>query len=155
MLPEVRAPHGSTIKKTSPATRHEAKAEAAIKPKFDFYTLLPKLEVVVPKLDQTKVKKPIKEGAAVTHNQRPPSSIKTPGAYMLQVGSFRTHYQAERMKASLALLGIRADIDQVKVKQAIWHRVQIGPFENLAELNALRDTLYEHRINSLVLKMKS
>jgi cell division protein FtsN len=126
---------------------------APAKPKFDFYTLLPELEVVVPKGNYS-VSKPGQKGEASSTTNAPPTPIETPGTYMLQAGSFRTYAQADRMKASLALLGVVGNIQQVKVNSDTWNRVQVGPFKDLKQLNAVRDELQKHKIDTLVLKVK-
>ncbi len=119
-------------------------------PKYDFYTLLPKLEVVVPGQNNPPTKR--------IHNASPPSvqllrKIEKPGSYMLQTGSFRTYAEANRMKASLALLGFVSTISKVEVRGQTWYRVQIGPFNNLTKLNVARETLSKHHIASLALKV--
>lgn len=136
-------------KVTAPATA----AKKPAKPKFDFYTLLPELEVVVPKGNYS-VSKPGQNGAASSTTSAPPAPIETPGSYMLQAGSFHTYAQADRMKATLALLGVVGNIQQVKVNSDTWNRVQIGPFKDLKKLNAVRDELQKHKIDTLVLKVK-
>jgi cell division protein FtsN len=138
-------------KVTGPAAPAEQKPA---KPKFDFYTLLPELEVVVPKGNYTVTKPGQKGGAAASTTNTPPTPIETPGTYMLQAGSFRTYAQADRMKATLALLGVVGNIQQVKVNSDTWNRVQIGPFKDLKQLNTVRDELQKHQIDTLVLKVK-
>ena len=58
------------------------------------------------------------------------------------------------MKATLALLGVVGNIQQVKVNSDTWNRVQIGPFKDLKQLNTVRDELQKHQIDTLVLKVK-
>lgn len=130
------------------------KAGKPAKPKFDFYTLLPELEVVVPKGNYS-VSRPGQKGApASSSTGAPPAPIETPGTYMLQVGSFRTYAQANRMKATLAFLGVVGNIQQVKVNSYTWNRVQVGPFKNLKTLNAVRSELHKHKISTLVLRVR-
>ncbi|MDX1335912.1 MAG: SPOR domain-containing protein, partial [Gammaproteobacteria bacterium] len=83
------------------------------KPRFDFYTLLPELEVVIP------------EGDYVVEPARQPKESPTskpvaeePGSYRLQAGSFKSLDEADRLKARLALLGVEASIQTVKVNKA-------------------------------------
>ena len=125
-----------------------------VKPKFDFYTLLPELEVVVPKGNYTVTKPGQKGSTASSTTSAPPPAIETPGTYMLQAGSFRSYAQADRMKATLALLGVVGNIQQVKVNSDTWNRVQIGPFKDLKKLNTVRNELQKHQIDTLVLKVK-
>ncbi|APZ42751.1 SPOR domain-containing protein [Acidihalobacter ferrooxydans] len=149
--PVVRsAEKAATPKPARPQGGGTETAKDAAPPKFDFYTLLPKLEVVVP-TGKPQPAKPIQN--AQPKPSAPPQKIEIPGSYMLQTGSFGTYAQANRMKASLALLGFVANISQVEVGLDTWYRVQIGPFHDLKKLNAVRDALSRHKIDSLALKI--
>jgi cell division protein FtsN len=68
------------------------------------------------------------------------------GPYILQAGSFRRAEEADTLKANLALLGVEADIQKVTVDNNTWHRVRIGPYANLDELNRMREKLARNRI---------
>lgn len=115
------------------------------KPKFDFYTILPELEVAIPEqelFDRTK-------NATVT-------SEKINQQYILQAGSFKQYEEADRLKARLALEGIVADIQKVKINDTdTWHRVRIGPLNNIKSLNQTRLRLRNMGIASIVVKNKS
>ena len=80
------------------------------------------------------------------NSPRPPA--EQPGQYLLQAGSFKQYQEADRMKASLALLGVQANIQKVKVNNDTWHRVRIGPYTNLAELNDVRARLKKNDVDS-------
>ncbi|OBS09455.1 SPOR domain-containing protein [Acidihalobacter prosperus] len=126
-------------------------APAPAKPKFDFYTLLPKLQVDVPKpppsLGRDRAAKPETSPAA------PPEKVSAPGRYLLQVASFGTEGQANVLKAKLAFQGIVAAVSPAKVKDYTWYRVQVGPYSNLAELNAMIAKLEKQHLKPLVVKM--
>lgn len=109
--------------------------------RYDFYTLLPELEVVVP-------------DAGTGGNAPKPRQVEEPGEYILQAGSFRNFADADRLKANLALLGIVANIQTVKVNDDTWHRVRIGPYRDLAELNRLRDRLHENKVQTMLMKVQ-
>ena len=109
---------------------------------YDFYKLLPKLEVVVPEAQEKDKKTEAKPIAA-------------PGVYVLQAGSFKNMADADKRKASLALLGVVSRIVSAKIDgDQIWHRVQIGPFDDLAQLNSTRDLLIDNDIETLLLKVR-
>lgn len=111
---------------------------------YDFYKLLPKLEVVVPDVEE--------KGKDSSGKKVAP--VKKPGVYVLQAGSFRNHADADRLKANLALIGVISKIVTVKVEGVDWHRVQIGPFEDLVRLNETRDLLIQNNIETLLLKAR-
>jgi cell division protein FtsN len=76
-----------------------------------------------------------------------PKAIVEPGVYVLQAGSFSTHNDADRRRAELALHGIESHIQRVKVNDRNYHRVYIGPTDDLDELNMLRSRLRAAKID--------
>lgn len=116
------------------------------KPRFDFYTLLPELEVVVPEEEVS--------GQATTPREAKPKVITEDGRFILQAGSFRKFEEADRLKASLALLGVQAHIQEVEVNDDTWHRVRIGPIASLAEINDIRSRLKANDIDTMLLKAR-
>ncbi len=128
-----------------PPARAKQDAPQAPRPRFDFYTILPELEVVIP--DEDRRKAGADRAAAPAARDR--------GVYVLQAGSFRRYADADRLKARLALIGIEADIQKVSIQPGeTWHRVRIGPFRSLAEVDAVRTRLHEHKINAILLKVR-
>ncbi len=115
------------------------------KPRFDFYNLLPEMEVIVQ--DEEIKGAPSKEGV---------KRVEQPGTYLLQAGSFRSHTQADQLRARLALLGLETSIQSVSVnsKQS-WHRVRVGPFNNLRDLNQARSLLKTNGIDAILIRLKS
>src|SRR6185295_171711 len=108
---------------------------------FDFYQMLPKFEVVVP--EREKAEAP----------DARPAPIERPGAYVLQAGSYRNFADADRVRAQLALLGVESKIQRVSVDNDTWHRVRIGPIEDLKELNRARERLRQADIDALVIRV--
>ncbi len=112
------------------------------KPRFDFYTLLPEMEVLVPEQEITG--KP-EQGVP---------QVEAPGTYLLQVGSFRSSEQADRFKAELALLGLETSIQKVTIdNKTTWHRVRVGPFSDLDDLNKTRRLLKQRGVESTLVKV--
>jgi cell division protein FtsN len=56
------------------------------------------------------------------------------------------------LKANLALLGVEADIQTVTVDNNIWHRVRVGPYADLVELNRVRERLTRNQIDTVLLR---
>lgn len=111
--------------------------------KFDFYTILPEMEVVVPD----------RKTATITDKSLP--QVEQPGTYVLQTGSFKKIKDADKLKAKLALLGFSPSIQTVTINNKdTWHRVRVGPFDNLAKLNNARTKLSENKISSVLLKIR-
>ena len=148
------------------------------KPRFDFYTLLPEMEVVIPEEEIVEnreqqappvatpaVAAPATETAPVQTTPatqakpaittEPVSPPKSGGSYYLQVGSFRNGVQAERFRAELAMMGMQTNIQQVTINNTdTYHRVRVGPFGSLDDLDRARQTLKKNGIDSTPIKVR-
>lgn len=109
--------------------------------RFSFYDLLPSFEVVIP-----EVESPAPRTEALT-------AIAEPGVYVLQAGSFLTATDAETQRARLALLGVESRIQRVTIDDRAFHRVRIGPLEDLDEVNSIRRRLIDAEIESMVMRI--
>jgi len=105
--------------------------------RFEFYDMLPDAEVDVPE-------QPRSGGSAG------PPPVSAPGTYVIQAGAFPDFAEADKVKARLALLGVSSEIQTAEVNGGTFHRVRIGPIDNLDELNRLRARLQANGIESLV-----
>ena len=126
------------------------------KPKFEFYTLLPEMEIVVPDEDlpapgpAPAESSPTAESGATDTEASTGSTVEEDkpadsgpalgsGHYILQVASFRSMNDADGLKAQLTLLGFRPVVQTVAVNSdEKWHRVRIGPYADRASLEAAR-----------------
>ena len=134
-------------------------------PRFEFYTLLPEKEIAIP---DTEIAPPAPPPAAT----RPADSRRTADAapaaapapaapasgatrYLLQVGSFRSLEDADRLKARLAFLGLEPGIQTVSIDDAeTWHRVRVGPFEGREAVAEARQRLKENGLEWLLIQLK-
>jgi cell division protein FtsN len=125
------------------ATATDTDKPSVPKPRFDFYTRLPEMEVVVPEQEITgKTEHGVKQ-------------VEQPGTYYLQVGSFRNSDQADSFKAELALLGLETSIQKVTIdNNTTWHRVRVGPYTDLDALNKARHLLSQRHIDSTLVRLK-
>jgi len=120
------------------------------KPRFEFYTILSELEVFVPEPEvesKNSTPQPSSNKAVEASN---PSNKK----YLLQAGSFKSQQDAERLKASLALLGVQSSIQSVSINRDNWHRVRIGPFSNPTRLRETLSTLKQNNIHAMTMELK-
>ncbi len=108
---------------------------------YDFYSRLPKFEVVVPEKEKD-VKPDIR---AVPETRR--------GTYVLQAGSYKNYADADRIRAQLALQGVESKVQKVSVDNDTWHRIRVGPISNLDELNRLRTILRKADVDVLVIRV--
>jgi cell division protein FtsN len=125
-----------------PPPKAEPKTADKPKPSFDFYTILPELEVAVPEQE-------------LAAKSQKPTAADDKSEYILQAGSFRDFKQADQLKAKLALQGIDANIQSVQVNQDTWHRVRIGPIHKMATLTATLKRLKEQNISVIIVKSKT
>ncbi|MFM8342228.1 MAG: SPOR domain-containing protein [Methylomonas sp.] len=107
-------------------------------PRYDFYTILPQAEVVVPDYE---IKTRVREELV--------GKTKT-AKYMMQAGSFRDTSEAERHKAKLAQLGIESRIEAAKVGNVMWYRVKVGPYDNSSSVATIKDLLVKNGIGVIV-----
>lgn len=129
---------------SKPGGKPDAEAKPG-KPKFDFYTILPETETVLP--DKSPAKPKSKTEAAKAE----------PGvSYVLQAASFATFPEADQLKARLALSGLVAHIQKVSIEgQGDRYRVRLGPFSKLDELDAAAQQLGKLGLKPLRLKVKA
>ena len=143
------------VKETMPAPQEDVRDVRKVhkdpippppKPRFDFYTLLPEMEVIVPEQEISgKAEQGVKK-------------IEEPGTYFLQVGSFRNGEQADRFRAELSMLGLETSIQKVTINNTdstdTFHRVRVGPFSDLEVLNRARRTLNKRSIDNQLIRIK-
>ena len=133
-----RPPQGES----APAPARRPEVPPPPKPRFDFYTMLPKMEVVVPddELDQEPV-------AARGADDRP-------ATYLVQVGSFRKTADADRLKAQLALLGFEAKVVSARISaRDVRYRVRSGPYPGRQALDKARRRLAENGFKGIVIRV--
>lgn len=131
----------------APATTSEkpvATAAARGEPppqRFEFYDMLPNFEVIIP------------EQEADVSTDTTERAVVQPGTYVLQAGSFTEYADADRRRAQLALQGIESTIQRVTIDNKTYHRVRIGPIDDLDRLNVLRTRLRQADIDVLRIRM--
>lgn len=147
------------------------------KPKFEFYNILT-AEKAHAEATRAKVntqerpitRKPDRDEAALQHFQAKPretqrqtrpqtSSLGAPvreavptdaHRYYLQVASFRSTQDAERLKTKLSLAGYHVDIHPGTVNGQTWHRVFVGPYRDKLEAVAAQTTLARYKLRGLI-----
>lgn len=128
-------------------------SESQAQRRFDFYTLLPELEVVVP--EEPAMQKPRQTSAPQPPPEKSkPQQVPPRGGYILQVGSFRRLEDADSLRARLTLMGLGASIQTVRVDRDTWHRVRVGPYADLAEANRVRERLRKNQVDAILLKAR-
>ena len=120
--------------------------------KFNFYTILPELEVLIP---ESETRPPeVKTTTSPTTSGTQPTASKDATLYVLQVGSFQNLADAEKLKANLAFLGMQADIQKVVVNRQSWHRVRTGPYHDKKQLYQSQKLLKKNDIPAIPMELK-
>jgi len=139
-----KTPEPASLESAIDDNGEAAQAESDESPqesRFTFYNVLPNFEVVIPEQEPD-----------VTADVEPRAVIE-PGLYVLQAGSFSRFEDADRRRAELALQGIESNIQRVMIDDRTYHRVRIGPIDDLDELNLLRSRLRAAKIDVLRIRL--
>ncbi|MCK9637090.1 SPOR domain-containing protein [Methylobacter sp. Wu8] len=124
----------------SEAPKPEKKPEGPVLPQFDFYTILPEKEVIVPDYEINTRAREERVGQAKT------------ASYILQAGSFKDFKDADSLRAKLALMGIESKVEKAKVGNVVWNRVKMGPYAQMTSVSAIRARLRENGIDVIVME---
>mgnify|MGYP000559025921 CR=1 FL=1 len=116
--PEPPEPQAAETAQESASREEIAPAEQEQKTsRYDFFTVLPEMEVVVPEQELSRQTRPEAPVPAQADGEQ----------YILQVGSFQERADAEQRKARLALMGESATIQTVTVND---HETWTGAVDN-------------------------
>lgn len=130
------------------AAAKPAEKSAEDGPRFDFYAVLPKMEVIVPKGDDERDAE-----AGTRRSER--TEARHGDSFLLQAGSFRSAEDADRRRAELILQGFEVRVQPVELESGdTWHRVMIGPFGNINALHRAQDKLATAGIETLPIRVK-
>jgi cell division protein FtsN len=126
---------------TGPAAPED---DGVSRPRFDFYAILPEVEVKVPDWA-------FSEPSSVSSEPQ----VQEVASFVLQAGAFKNYEDADRAKANLALLGISANIQRVILNgRDVWFRVLIGPFSDVADFDDARQRLVDNGLPYIVHRTK-
>jgi cell division protein FtsN len=131
-----------------------AKTPAPPKNNYDFYSVLPEKEVVIPDAELSAKAKAEQQRAkqqAQTSDSTPPPPSNG-GRYLLQVTATSDAAAAEALKAKLALLGFSAKVYPSAIDGKTLYRVRLGPFATASETEASKRALAENSINAIPVK---
>lgn len=153
--PENTKDFGSAVQQELEKLKKQTKKDSTTKTKtsekkeqkFNFYTILPELEVLIP---ESETRPP--DSTSETTDKTITNATKK--QYVLQVGSFQNINDAEKLKANLAFLGLEANIQHVTVNRQAWHRVRTGPYLNKQLLYKNQKLLKQNNIPAISMELK-
>jgi len=168
-------PEQQKTEKIAEANKTPPSPQQPVKPKYDFYTLLPESEVIVPpeavpeKTPPVPAQPPVtpaeaakidtaRAQAALNGETPPPAPpVIKPAAttqFYLQAGSFRKQADADKVRAQIILLGQSVQVESGTVKEETWYRVLVGPFSNREQLTVAQKQLAGSGFNNLLLQQR-
>ncbi|MEN8174805.1 MAG: SPOR domain-containing protein [Pseudomonadota bacterium] len=131
-------------------------------PRFEYYSVLPEMEVVIPP-EELSAPRPVARAPRVSESPPPVTAARAPAPppapaaekiYLLQMGAFRGHADADRLKASVALLGISARIEKVTINdRGTYYRVRSGPYGR-KQAEGLHAKLRRNKMDSQVIRVR-
>ncbi len=135
-------PVQNDVRDVKKPTKNVAKPIESNTPRFDFYQILPDMEIVIPEHE-------------IEERRRLEGTGKSrPGTFIIQIGSFRKAHQADTLKARIALLGIESVVQTVNQSGSIWHRVKSGPYTSFRQVDKIQNRLHHNNIDSIAIKLK-
>ena len=139
--PKAAPTQSAKVEDKAPAKSEKSEKAGEDKPRFDFYKILPGTEEATP----DKSAKDAVKGSTPAGKE----------AFFLQAGSFQNAPDADNLKATLALLGYEAAIETTTLPdKGVWHRVRIGPYTSVEELNRTRDALKRSGVQTALVKAR-
>ncbi len=159
----------TAVNPKTPTTTTTATPSGPVKPKYDFYTLLPESEVIVPPEavpEQTPppaspaelAKADAARAEAALKGETPPplpTAVKAATTqYFLQAGSFRKQEDADKVRAQIILLGQDVQVESGMVRDDTWYRVLVGPFSNREQLTGAQKKLAGSGFSNLLLQQR-
>ncbi len=125
---------------------------------FDFFTVLPEIEVLVPTVESDPSSsdppppKPHHNTNAQAITSQPRAVANS--AYMLQAGSYKNKVEADRLRAELALTGLVSSIQKVTIQgKGDFFRVRLGPYSSYRNMVKADEKLAGQGIKTLRLKI--
>ncbi|HEX4051918.1 MAG TPA: SPOR domain-containing protein [Steroidobacteraceae bacterium] len=109
-------------------------------PKFDFYQMLPRSQVLIPAHESEA-------------HLSPGAPLDRPGTYFLQIGSYRDGAVADRVRAQVQKLGVAVSVQRIVVNTVTWHRVRVGPIRDLTVLNRVRHQLQAGNLAAMLVRV--
>ena len=141
--PSEKTPSADTNLQGASKSAKTESAKAEVKPRFDFYRILPgREEPVTERQIREAVKKAGKTGV-------PRDS------YFIQAGSFQNPADADNLKAKIALLGMEASVEPADLGgKGVWYRVRLGPYKRIDEINRIRQQLAQNGVDASLVRIK-
>jgi len=115
---------------------------------FDFYQMLPNMQLNVDAQDKDKTASPL---SSATPNVSTNTSKKIKAIYYLQLTSVTDENDAKQFQDDLNQQGFQSVIRSIDRDGTIFYRVQMGPYKNHDEAESTQETLEKQNISSVII----
>lgn len=148
--------NGGSAEQTPAALPGKPGDKPAERQRFDFYNILEGKPAAAPAApaapDAAKPAASAAGSAAAPVAEPKPAPVEL---FFLQVGSFQKAADADNLKAKLALTGLDASVQEVVIPdKGTMHRVRVGPYRDVDEMNRARALLTHSGLQGSVIKQK-
>ena len=148
--------NGGSAEQTPAALPGKPGDKPAERQRFDFYNILEGKPAAAPAAPAAPgAAKPAASAvgsAAAPVAEAKPAPVEI---FFLQVGSFQKAADADNLKAKLALTGLDASVQEVAIPdKGTMHRVRVGPYRDVDEMNRARALLTHSGLQGSVIKQK-
>jgi cell division protein FtsN len=156
-------PEATAPKEGDQAVADEAgKKPVPQKKTYDFYSVLPEMEVVIPdaelsakaKAEQQRQQQAMAQSQTANPSTSAVAAADAGGRYLLQAASTTDAKAADELKARLSLLGFSVKIYTININGKVYNRVRVGPFATASETEAARKTLADNSVNAIPIAEK-
>jgi cell division protein FtsN len=161
-LPQPNAEATAPKESESAVADEAAKKPAPPKKSFDFYSVLPEMEVVIPDAELTAKARAEqqRQQAAMAQSQTANANTAAPtaatpsegGRYVLLAGSYGDPKAADEAKAKLAMLGVVAKVQSITINGKTWNRVMVGPYANASDTETAKKSLADNGVKAIPMK---
>jgi len=161
-LPQPNAEATAPKESETAVADEAAKKPAPPKKSFDFYSVLPEMEVVIPDAELTAKARAEqqRQQAAMAQSQTAnanaaAATAATPsegGRYVLLAGSYGDPKAADEAKAKLAMLGVVAKVQSITINGKTWNRVMVGPYANASDTETAKKSLADNGVKAIPMK---
>lgn len=142
---------------TTAANQVEKQKKQATKPEFDFYDMLANKKVESPQEPSKPKAAPPKEApkqavAPILEGIPQTQEVQAPDRYIIQVASFSSYQEADRMRAQLTMSGFDVYIQTAQQNNRTLYRINMGPYVSKDAAMVKQKDLQNYNIASLLIK---
>ncbi|MDR3055444.1 MAG: SPOR domain-containing protein [Zoogloeaceae bacterium] len=118
--------------------------------RFQFYDILPGKAEAVPGAAPDTTAATVATAPATAASANAPAATASGTPHFLQAGSFSNPQEADNLKATLAMNGYEANVQQVMVQDRTFYRLRLGPYASTGEISRIRAELAKSGVETIL-----